>query len=91
MSKIVNWWEKDSDYTKGIVKLVNQLNLPFFVTHTSSSAYAQGFCWVSVEHIYMKKPNYAVSRIFPTSRDALLNLFEKIGKDLVYYMNFSAF
>ena len=79
----MDWWKKDTDYTEGIVKMVNELNLPFFVTHTSSSAYAQGFCWVSAEHIYMKRPNYAVSPIFPTAREALVDLYRKTGEELV--------
>jgi len=83
---MMDWWKKDIDYTEGIVKLINQLDLPFFVTH-SSSAYAQGFCWVSAEHIYMKKPNYAISPIFPTAKEALVDLYQKIGKELIYRLN----
>jgi hypothetical protein len=81
---MINWWERDTDYTQGIVKLINDLNLPFFVTYTSSSADTQGFCWVSAEHIYIKKPNYAVSPIFPTATAALVDLYRKIGEDLLY-------
>jgi hypothetical protein len=81
----MDWWKKDIDYTKGIVKMVNELNLPFFITYTSSSAYAQGFCWVSAEHIYMKKANYAVSPIFPTAREALVDLYRKIGEELLTF------
>jgi hypothetical protein len=81
---MIDWWKKDIDYTEGIVKSVNELNLPFFITHTSSSAYAQGFCWVSAEHIY-KKPNHAVSPIFPTAKEALVDLYRKIGEELLYY------
>jgi len=84
-----NWWEKDIDYTAGIVKKVNNLNLPFFITHTSSSAYAQGFCWVSAEHVYMRIPNYAVSPIFPTAREAFVDLYRKIAEELCYrYQSF---
>jgi hypothetical protein len=88
---MIDWWKKDTDYTEGIVKLINQLDLPFFVTHTSSSAYAQGFCWISTEYIYMRKPNHAVSPIFPTSAEALVDLYEKIGKEYVYLSNNSPF
>lgn len=88
---MIKWWEKDTDYTQGIVGQINNLNLPFFVTYTSSSAYAQGFCWVSREHIYMKKPNYAVSPIFPTAREAFVDLYRKIGEEFVYLHNYSPF
>jgi hypothetical protein len=80
---MINWWEEDIDYTQGIVKQINNLNLPFFVTHTTTSVYPQGFCWVSAEHLYMRKPNYAVSPVFPTAREALVDLYRKIGEDLV--------
>jgi hypothetical protein len=78
----MDWWKKDSDYTEGIVKMVNELNLPFFITYTSSSAYTQGFCWVSAKHLYMKRQNYAVSPIFPTAKEALVDLFREIGEAL---------
>lgn len=87
----MNWWEKDIDYTEGIVKLINQLDLPFFVTYTSNSVYARGFCWVSAEHIYTKKPNYAVSPIFPTAKEALVDLYKKIGEELVDKLNSSPY
>lgn len=87
----MNWWEKDIDYTEGIVKLINQLDLPFFVTYTSNSAYAQGFCWVSAEHIYMKTPNYAVSPIFPTAKEAFIDLYQKIGEELVDKLIFNPY
>jgi len=80
---MIDWWKKDIDYTEGIVKSINECELPFFVTHTGNLAHVQGFCWVSAEHIYMKRPNYAVSPIFPTAREALVDLYLKIGEELI--------